>query len=318
MNIAILGATSQIAKDLIISFAKYTRYDCTLFGRDPTVIATWLNNISIDKCYSVKDYVGFGVDDSYDVILNFIGVGSPSQAKKMGSAILDITYQYDGIVLEYLKSHEKCKYLFLSSGAVYGGDFDVPVSFETEATFPINNLSETNWYAISKMYAEARHRALPELNIVDIRIFNYFSHTQEVSARFLITDILRAIRDKTVLVSSPEYIVRDFLHPLDFYQLINVMISKTAGNLALDCYSLAPIDKSSLLIAMKEQFGLRYEITEAFESVNATGIKSHYYSKNTRASDFGYQPSLTSLEGVTLEMNIILSNITEAIKGNDF
>ena len=37
--------------------------------------------------------------------------------------------------------------------------------------------------------------------------------------------------------------------------------------------------------------------------INATGNKPHYYSLNTRASDFGYQPSLTSLQGVVKEMH---------------
>jgi len=34
MRIAILGATSQIAKDLILSFSKNKNYDFVLFGRN--------------------------------------------------------------------------------------------------------------------------------------------------------------------------------------------------------------------------------------------------------------------------------------------
>ncbi|MDD4913018.1 MAG: NAD(P)-dependent oxidoreductase, partial [Sideroxydans sp.] len=71
----------------------------------------------------------------------------------------------------------------------------------------------------------------------------------------------------------------------------------------------APIDKSNLLVAMQENFGLRYEITEAITSVNATGSKPHYYSLNMRAADFGYRPSLTSLEGIKLEMGKILTAV---------
>jgi hypothetical protein len=43
------------------------------------------------------------------------------------------------------------------------------------------------------MHAEAKHRALFNFSIVDVRVFNYFSHTQDMNARFLITDIVRAI-----------------------------------------------------------------------------------------------------------------------------
>jgi hypothetical protein len=41
------------------------------------------------------------------------------------------------------------------------------------------------------LHAEAKHRALFNFSIVDVRVFNYFSHTQDMNARFLITDNLR-------------------------------------------------------------------------------------------------------------------------------
>ena len=64
----------------------------------------------------------------------------------------------------------------------------------------------------------------------------------------------------------------------------------------------ARVYKPTLLAAMQEKFGLQYEITGASASVNATGSKPYYYSLNTRAADFGYQPAWTSLEGVLQEL----------------
>jgi nucleoside-diphosphate-sugar epimerase len=155
------------------------------------------------------------------------------------------------------------------------------------------------------------------LPIIDIRVFNYFSRTQDLSARFLITDILRTIRDKTVLKTSPDYIVRDFLHPSDFHKLASALLSAPAANVAVDCYSRAPIDKPNLLAAMQEKFGLRYEISEATASVNATGGKPHYYSLNTRAAEFGYQPALTSLEGIFKEACVVLGLESSGVIGNE-
>ncbi|MDH4285530.1 MAG: NAD(P)-dependent oxidoreductase, partial [Gallionellaceae bacterium] len=149
----------------------------------------------------------------------------------------------------------------------------------------------------------------PDLLIIDIRVFNYFSRTQDISARFLITDILRAIRDKTVLKTSPDYIVRDFLHPSDFHGLVSVLLSAPAANVSVDCYSRAPIDKPGLLAAMQEKFGLKYEFTDASASVNATGSKPHYYSLNTRAADFGYCPKLSSLEGLLTECEAAIKHV---------
>lgn len=306
MRIAILGATSQIAKDLVLSFSTQSNHELTLFARRPVVVKQWVASVSLSGKYSVADFGVFGAGEHFDAILNFVGVGNPAQAAAMGAAIFDVTLKYDEMALDYVRRHPECRYIFLSSGAAYGSSFDEPVDENTKAVVAINNLQPPDWYGVAKLHAECRHRSLPHLPIVDIRVFNYFSCTQDISARFLITDILRAIRDKIVLKTSPDYIVRDFLHPSDFYNLVNALLSASAHNTAVDCYSRAPIDKPNLLAAMQEKFGLRYETTEGTASVNATGSKPNYYSLNALAADFGYQPTLTSLEGIVKEMHTIL------------
>lgn len=305
MKIAILGATSQIARDLIVSFSAEEDKQLHLFARSPDNVTKWLESVGLSGRYLVDDFAAFG-EQEFDTVINFVGVGNPAQALAMGRTIFDITLRFDELVLNYLQTHPACRYLFLSSGAAYGSAFNEPANRNTPAIVAINNLAPQEWYGVAKLHAECRHRAQPELAIIDIRVFNYFSRTQDISARFLITDILRAIRDKTVLKTSPDYIVRDFLHPIDFYKLVCVILSAPATNIVVDCYSRAPIDKVNLLITMQERFGLRYEITEENFSVNSTGSKPYYYSTNSRAGDFGYEPSLTSLEGVVQEIEAML------------
>lgn len=306
MKIAILGATSQIARDLIVSFAVAKDKQLHLFARRPDEVTKWLAAAGLSGRYPVDDFSDFAKHE-FEAAINFVGAGNPAQTQAMGNSIFDVTLRFDELVLNYLQTRPECRYFFLSSGAAYGPVFNEPANRSTPAMVPINNLSPQDWYGVAKLHAECRHRAHPEWPIVDIRVFNYFSRTMDISARFLITDILRAIRDKAVLKTSPEYIVRDFLHPVDFYKLVSALLSSPAANTALDCYSRAHIDKPSLLAAMQERFGLQYEITSASVSVNATGGKAHYYSLNKRAADFGYQPELTSLEGILLESEKILS-----------
>ena len=225
MRISILGASSQIAQDLILSFSKNTSYDIVLFGRNVGLLEKWINSENLNEKYQVKEYSEFGNHQKYDVIINFVGIGDPAKAQKMGNDIFKITEQYDDMALEYLKQHKKTKYIFLSSGAVYGGNYQKPVDKDTIATIDINNLKSTDWYTLAKLYAEAKHRSLPNLSIVDIRVFNYFSHTQDMGARFLITDIVRAIKNKEVFKTSADNIVRDFITPPDFYHLILSIIN---------------------------------------------------------------------------------------------
>ncbi|NBV28680.1 NAD-dependent epimerase/dehydratase family protein, partial [bacterium] len=252
------------------------------------------------------DFATFSSDQHFDAILNFVGVGNPAQAAAMGAAIFDVTLTYDEMALDYLRQHPICKYIFLSSGAAYGSSFDKPVDENTRAVIAINKLQPQDWYGVAKLHAECRHRSLPHLPIVDIRVFNYFSHTQDMEARFLITDILRAIRYKTVLKTSSDYIVRDFIHPTDFYSLVNSILCSPATNAVVDAYSKAPIDKPTMLKMMQDKFGLRFEITNNTTNVNATGDKANYYSLNKHAENFGYQPVMSSTVGLLLECEATL------------
>jgi len=303
MRIAILGATSQIAQDLILSFSKYKDYDFSLFGRNVALLQKWINSESLSDKYQVQKYSEFDNHQKYDVIINFVGIGDPAKAQKMGNDIFKITEQYDDMALEYLKQHKKTKYIFLSSGAVYGGNYQEPVNKDSIATIDINNLKSTDWYTLAKLYAEAKHRSLSDLSIIDVRVFNYFSHTQDMNARFLITDIVRAIKNKEVFKTSVENIVRDFITPPDFYRLIQEIIDFKPINTALDCYTKSPVSKFYLLDELKSEFGLRYEIDKDIDIINATGGKINYFSINRTAKNIGYKPRCTSLGGIFKEIN---------------
>ena len=305
MNIAILGSTSQIAKDLIYSFSTEDDKKFHLFSRRQDDVAKWLKSVGLSERHQIDDYVAFGTQE-FDAILNFVGIGNPAKASAMGASIFDVTLEYDELALNYLRRHPSCRYIFLSSGAAYNSSFDVPASEETKSIIDINKLQPQDWYSVAKLRAECRHRSLEHLPIVDIRVFNYFSHTQDMEARFLITDIVRAIRDKTVLKTSADYMVRDYIGPTDFRQLVSLILNSPTWNSVVDCYTKAPIDKPALLASMQDEFDLRYELTQTVEVINATGKKPHYYSLNRRAEDFGYHPKFTSLDNIIAQCEKLL------------
>jgi nucleoside-diphosphate-sugar epimerase len=309
MHIAIFGATSALAKDLVLSFAAHDKHALTLFARRPEAVLDWLASVGLAQRYGSADFDAFGIEQDFDAIINFVGVGNPARAILMGAAIFDVTLQYDTLALDYLRRNPACRYIFLSSGAAYGSRFEQAVDRNTTASVAINDVQPQDWYAIAKLHAECRHRSLPQLPVVDIRVFNYVSRTQDMSARFLISDVLRAIREQSVLQVSPDYIVRDYLHPLDFHRLVEAILDAPTANAVVDCYSLATIDKPALLAVMQEKFGLQYRIIEGNVGVNATGNKPHYYSRNTRAADFGYRPSFTSREAIVIELQAILDAV---------
>ena len=308
MNIAIFGATSYLARDLIVSFSRNSHAKLDLYGRNAASIHSWLDAHSLANHYSASHYSAFNSNLNYDAIINFVGIGNPAQAILCSTSIFDVTQAYDDLALNYLQNHPDTKYIFLSSGAVYGQAFSEPVNENSTAYIDINNLTSTDYYGLAKLYAEAKHRNLTNLNIVDLRVFNYFSASMDVSARFFISDVLRAIREDTVLQTSTSNMYRDYLHPDDLYQLINCVLAANKINQSLDCYTKAPIDKMTLLDEMKIHFGLKYICTEQAQTfgVNATGLKDNYFSLNTRAALIGYKPTRTALECVLKESATVL------------
>jgi nucleoside-diphosphate-sugar epimerase len=310
MRIAILGATSQIAKDLVRSFHAHGADELVLYARRPEAVTEWLSTVGLPERYTVADFAAFSATEHFDAILNFVGVGNPAQAAAMGAAIFDVTLQYDELALNYVRQHPRCRYIFLSSGAAYGSNFDEPVDENTKAMVPINCLQPQDWYGVAKMHAECRHRSLPHLPIVDIRVFNYFSHTQDMSARFLITDILRAVQSGETLVTSSDNISRDYIGSEDFFQLVMAILGSPARNESVDCYSKAPTDKTALLAMAGGNFGLAVQLTEASTGLNSTGMKRNYYSLNHRAAAFGYQPQKSSLELIFQELSALTNRTT--------
>ncbi|EIK95631.1 hypothetical protein PMM47T1_16133 [Pseudomonas sp. M47T1] len=303
MRLAILGASSHIAKDLIASLAEHTPHQCTLFVRARGNLDTGLLEVAKRKGFAVLDYAKFDYICQFDAIINFVGVGDPARAVQMGSSIFTVTEQYDNLALGYLSSHPSCRYIYLSSGAAYGSNFATPITEASTAVFPINALQPQHWYGAAKFQAECRHRALPEAAIVDVRVFSYFSHRQAPEARFFLSDILRALQAGTVLEVAPDDMLRDYLTPDDFMQLIDRILQAPACNEVVDCYSLAPVGKFELLTALGEHFGLQFAVIGNQEPVNATGPKAHYYSHNRKAEKlFGYVPGESSLNGVLREI----------------
>jgi nucleoside-diphosphate-sugar epimerase len=302
MKIAILGATSQIAKDLIQSFSD--EHELYLFSRKVGDVNLWMLENYLTK-FTSQAYSEFKNLRDIDVILNFVGAGSPEKVISLGEQIFEITETYDKLALDYISKNRDCKYIFISSGAVFGDNFSTPADIDKQSVFPINNLQPKHYYGYAKAMAEIRHR-ITDRNIFDLRVFNYISANINITYRFMITDMIRAIKDKTPYKVDRTPIVRDYVGPLDFYQMINILISADKFNTAVDIYSRQPITKDSLLTAMATRYGLEYVTIGTQAGLPATGVKENYFTTNTGAYVLGYRPTLSSLENIYLAVDKIL------------
>jgi nucleoside-diphosphate-sugar epimerase len=307
MRLAMLGATSEIGKDLVLSFSAHQAVELSLFARRPSDVRAWMSSVGVKRVSDVLQIEDFSdVDERFDVVLNFVGSGNPARTVQLGPDIADITRHYDQKVLDYVSRHSDCRYIFFSSGAVFGNVFTQPVSDDSVASVPVNSIHSVDWYGLAKLEAEIRHRRLQKLPIVDLRVFNYFSHTQNLNSSFMVSEVMRALLGNTTFVTSTDDIVRDYLHPEDLFQLVQRVLQAPPANAALDCYSGAPVTKMKMLDALRSEFGLKYFLQQTDYYTDGNSVKSHYYSLSRRAEKFGYSPQLTSLQGVVLEAKQLL------------
>jgi nucleoside-diphosphate-sugar epimerase len=303
--VAILGATSQLAKDLIMTLAKDPMAEAVLFARRPQEVERWLMNGGFGGRFPTFDFPAFG-GHTYSAIINFVGVGDPARMAQMGGEIFDVTLRFDQLALDYVLGRPACRYLFLSSGAVYGGKFDRPADELTPSCLAINAPSVHDYYAAAKLHAECRHRSLTHLPIIDIRVFSYFSRNFVLSSRFFLADILRSILAHRALETTDQPMTRDFLHPRDFAALVKCLLASPPVNAAVDCYSLAPVTKDEILMEMQRRFQIECTRVPPSSSASPSSSRSHYYSLSRKAAEFGYRPKFSSMQCIIEEMKYIL------------
>ena len=304
-NIAIFGSTGHIGKNLISFFIKNNDFKIFLFSRDIKKFES-LKMIFSDTM-SFNTYDDFGKNE-YDVVINCVGISNPNAFEKNSRSIFDTAEFYDTMVLDYLKNFPTTLYINLSSGAVFGGEFDKPVDDSSTYKFDVNEINKGEMYSISKMYLESKHRSLPDLNIVDLRIFGFFSRFIDVNAGFFMSELLQALKNKSEFITDKKDFVRDYVNPKDFYDLTKNCIANKKINDVFDVYSKEIISKFQILEECFNKFDLKFKLVEKIESISPTGVKKNYYSLSRKAEKINYSPQFSSLETILNESSLFLEN----------
>jgi nucleoside-diphosphate-sugar epimerase len=300
MKIAILGGTSHIAKGLILNFIQKQGYELFLFVRSQERMGEFMDEIGCDKNIQIKQFSELNVE-RYDVLINCVGISVSRDAESNIRHIFDLTEKYDNIIIDYLIKNPSSLYISFSSGAIFGTEFNQPVDASSQAKWDINNIKETDYYGIAKLNSEAKHRSLRNHNIVDLRVFGYFSRFIDLHSRYLISHILTCVKEKSVFITDNTNIVRDYIAPDDLFQLVEKCVENKKLNDVYDAYSLKPVSKFEIIDHFIKNYGMKHEVKENIDLSSAMGKKINYYSTNNKARDIGYIPRYTSLECIIRE-----------------
>ena len=301
-TILLLGGTSHIAKGLITHFLQYSQYRIEWFGRSRQRMEAFLaeNRLS-GKIATHENYESLQ-ETQGDALINCVGAGTPSELRNNYTLWFNVLEKYDNACIEYLRQvNPKALYIDFSSGAVYGRE-----QLETSIRINPNDIRIPDFYALSKLYSEAKHRAFCEYNIVDIRIFSYFSRYADLSSGYLMTDMLKAIIDNSTLKTSKEDVTRDYISPNDLFALIKCCLTEKKINTAFDAFSTKSVSKMEIIDAFIRDFKLKVDFTQPkITSMNST--PSIYTPKNFNARQIGYNPTHSSLSALLNEATLMLA-----------
>ena len=301
IKVALLGSTGHVGKNLTYYFGKEKNFELLLFSRNEKKLEKTISQFELKNNFTIRKYDEFD-NLTYDVVINCVGLSDPAKIETSKGEILETAKAFDTLTLEYLKKIPKTKLINFSSGIVYGGQFSSAVKNTNLIDENFNDGEIKSEYVLAKVRSEIKHRMLKHLNIIDLRLFSFFSRFMDLSSKFLISEVISSIKQNKKLITNEFDLYRDYIHPKDLFLLLKKCINKNPINDVFDLYSKKPIGKFELLNSLKDNFGLQYEIRPNSGFPSPTGFKKNYYSESRKAKLLGYEPQYSSIETIVNEM----------------
>ena len=267
MRTAILGATGYIGESLARLWALEEPGPLSLFARRPEQLTGFPAAVDIQPIdvFDARDF---------DLVVSGIGAGDPASVDSLGAAILDITKIWDDRVIDRLRPD--AHYVFLSSGVVHAAEPWPP-------------------YTQSKIDAEAAHRALTGLSVLDLRVFAYAESNIKLDGAFFLAELARCAIQGLPFRTTRADMARDYAGAPELRDLIKAWLGAGGPNCALDLYTLAPVTKLALLDMAQKDLGVTVEWIDSVQAA-PTGHKPAYVSTQHAAEALGYRPQRTAMQ----------------------
>ena len=225
MNILILGSNSHIAKGLIHYYEQDENVKLFKWNRNGNEKYP-LRLIDVPSNIKLKNY---------DMIINCIG-----KSYEFSFSDIRLYNYYDDDIIYYLECNKDCLYVNMSSWIVTQDIKEDDIKYK---------------YWLNKKYLELKHRLLPELNIIDLRIPGYFSRWIDLDSGFLMAEILKA--KLTCDYSKLYFDKNELLYYLTPRHLINIIwdMYKIKGNKHINLIDrIAPEIKRNIFINYVPEF----------------------------------------------------------------
>lgn len=228
-----------------------------------------------------------------DAVINAAGSGNVPYS--MAHPISDFeANSLDTIrVLDAIRKHQPaCKYLHISSAAVYGNPVTLPVK-EQDRSLP---LSPYGWH---KLIAETichEYSAVYNLSIAIIRPFSVYGPGLK---KQLIWDIFQQlIENKSIELFGTGDESRDFIYVSDLVRAIDYIINSDDMRCAI--YNVASGEEIPIRVVVKSLLSVTgIQTTYRFNQVSRNGDPTNWKADIGKLQSLGFSPSISFQDGLS-------------------
>lgn len=296
MNILIIGSKGFIGSHLI----KFFSQDNCCVGVD-VIESNEKNYICVTEAEDC--YEKIFSDKTYDICINASGLANVSLSMK--NPVLDFSLNTINVhkMLEAIrKQSPECKYILLSSAAVYGNPERNPISEEDL----INPISP---YGFDKYQAEvicSMYRKVYGLKTYVMRLFSIYGNGQK---KQVIWDIVnKFVKDTEVVLFGTGKESRDFIHIEDLANVIELIaLDKGTENYIYNVANGEEICISEIANIVKKC--LKSDKKIVFSETNKIGDPINWKADITKLRNIGYEQTISIQDGIYSYVNWAIKEI---------
>jgi UDP-glucose 4-epimerase len=290
LRILILGSEGFIGGHCVTHFLakKYTVFGIDLFEQPSRNYKyTKVSRLSpeLDELFE---------QNPFDAVINAAGSGNVPYS--MTHPLIDFeANSLDTIrVLEAIRKHQPtCKYIHISSAAVYGNPVALPVQ-EDHATVP---LSPYGWHKLIGEQLCMEYSSIYSLNLAIVRPFSVYGIGLK---KQLFWDVYHKIVDSptgSIELHGTGFESRDFIQISDLVRVFDLILER--GLLKGEVYNLASGEEVSIKEAVETFIEtLGRPITYRFNGIVRTGDPLNWKADVTKIQRLGFIPNNNLLIGL--------------------
>jgi dTDP-glucose 4,6-dehydratase/UDP-glucose 4-epimerase len=293
MRILIIGSDGFIGSHLKEYFIRmYDVYSCDLVDNPGDFNYIKLECVNPDFCLLFKNV-------EYDVCINCSGAANVTNSFK--NTVNDFELNSFNVVkiLEAIrKFNGACKFINLSSAAVYGNPVTLPIK-EKGDLLPISP------YGYHKLISEIvldEYHTLFNIKTCTVRLFSAYGNGLKKQLMYDIS--MKILREKEIHLFGNGMETRDFIHIFDICQAINCIIKNDK------------FESSKINVANGEQIKI-FDILETFkkvwnfdkkiifDNIERTGDPKNWEADIEILKSYGYVQKISLYEGIKMYKNWI-------------